>query len=179
VAANRGHKEVVELLLAKGADVNAKVASGLNQGKTPLDGANETYHPETADLLRTHGGKMGEEAKAIADTADSDTTATWLPPSATSSNAKKTMGEWLKESMQEQLNRRHSQLPASTIFDIMIKPKVLEVTVVRGGLFSNTHKGIAKVQYKGNLYNVVVTITTDGEHTIWEAPPGSLLFLAQ
>ena len=88
------------------------------------------------------------------------------------------MGEWLKESMQEQLNLRHSQLPASTIFD-MIKPKVLEVAVVRGGFFSNTHKGIAKVQYKGNVYNVVVTITADGESAMWEAPPGSFLFLAQ
>jgi len=137
----------------------------------PLDGANETYHPETADRLRKHGGKMGEEAKAIADTADSDTTATWLPPSATSSNAKKTMGELVKESMQEQLNRTHSRY--------FPRPKVLEVTVVRGGLFSNIHKGIAKVQYKGNLYNEAVTITADGERAIWEAPPGSFLFLAQ
>ena len=47
----RGHKEVVELLIAEGADVNAKDA-----GTTPLDMANDR---ETADLLRKHGGKYG------------------------------------------------------------------------------------------------------------------------
>ena len=63
-AALYGDKEISELLIANGADVNAKVASGPNQGKTPLDAANETNHPETADLLRKHGGKTGEELKA-------------------------------------------------------------------------------------------------------------------
>ena len=55
-----GNKEVAELLIAKGADVNAKVA----YGETPLDKAIERDHPETADLLRKHGGKTGEELKA-------------------------------------------------------------------------------------------------------------------
>ncbi|SVE01222.1 uncharacterized protein METZ01_LOCUS454076, partial [marine metagenome] len=64
LAAIRGHKEVAELLIAKGADVNAKVASGAKQGLTPLDAANERNHPETAALLRKHGGKTGEELKA-------------------------------------------------------------------------------------------------------------------
>ena len=63
-AAINGHKELAELLIAKGADVNAKVVSGAKQGLTPLDAANERNHPETADLLRKHGGKTGEELKA-------------------------------------------------------------------------------------------------------------------
>ena len=63
-AALEGHKAAAELLIAKGADVNAKVVSGATQGLTPLDAANETNHPETADLLRKHGGKTGEELKA-------------------------------------------------------------------------------------------------------------------
>jgi ankyrin repeat protein len=54
--AGRGHRETAELLIAKGADVNAKGADG----KTPLDSADG----ETADLLRKHGGKTGEELKA-------------------------------------------------------------------------------------------------------------------
>ena len=59
-----GHKEVAELLIGKGADVNAKVVSGTKQGLTPLDAANARNKPETADLLRKHGGKTGEELKA-------------------------------------------------------------------------------------------------------------------
>jgi len=51
------HKEVVELLIANGADVNPKDM----KGQTPLD---MTNHPEIADLLRKHGGKTGDELKA-------------------------------------------------------------------------------------------------------------------
>ena len=69
-AAYRGHTVVVELLVANDADVNALSVNG----KTPLDWA-ETVHEgvepeykaaykETADLLRKHGGKTGEELKA-------------------------------------------------------------------------------------------------------------------
>jgi ankyrin repeat protein len=65
-AAVNGHKEIAQLLIAKGANVNAKVESGPKQGLTPLDAANETNHTETADLLRKHGGKTGEELKAKA-----------------------------------------------------------------------------------------------------------------
>ena len=64
-ATGEGHKEIAELLIAEGADVNAKlVGGGPHKGKTPLDAANETNHPETADLLRKHGGKKGKELKA-------------------------------------------------------------------------------------------------------------------
>ena len=63
-ASIKGLKEVAELLIAKGVDINAKIASGPKQELTVLDAADETNHPEIADLLRKHGGKTGEELKA-------------------------------------------------------------------------------------------------------------------
>ncbi len=52
--------EVIEVLIAKGADMNAMN----DEGETPLDWAILNDETETADLLRKHGGKTGEELKA-------------------------------------------------------------------------------------------------------------------
>ena len=49
-AAFRGHKEMVELLLANGADVMARDNSGL----TPLHEAHRRRHKEIVELLRKH-----------------------------------------------------------------------------------------------------------------------------
>ena len=73
-AARNGRKEIVELLITKGADVNVKIVSGPSIGNTPLDLAtskmddflpkDKAAKKETSDLLRKHGGKSGEELKA-------------------------------------------------------------------------------------------------------------------
>ena len=56
----RRRNEITKLLIAKGADVNARN----NKDSTPLDWAIRIKHTETIDLLRKHGGKTGEELKA-------------------------------------------------------------------------------------------------------------------
>ena len=60
-AAQYGHKEIIEMLIAKGEDVNAKED---RDGRTPLDLAIRKKQSETAALLRTHGAKTNEELEA-------------------------------------------------------------------------------------------------------------------
>ena len=60
-----GHKEVVELLIAKGADVNARGFLGITPlGKAVGNTFNDKNSAKVAALLRKHGGKTGEELKA-------------------------------------------------------------------------------------------------------------------
>ena len=59
-AAANGHKEIAELLIEKGADLNAKD----EDGGTPLDVAISFNRTEIADLIRVIGGKTGAELKA-------------------------------------------------------------------------------------------------------------------
>ena len=93
-AASEGQNEIAELLIAEGADVNAKndktvgyplhfaaafghkeiaellIAEGADvnakdvDGETPLDWAISRNQTAIADLLRKHGGKTGDELKA-------------------------------------------------------------------------------------------------------------------
>ena len=78
-AAYEGQKEIVELLIANGADVNlrsgmvVKTKDGIDgeqaaqkilNNKTALDRAIGGKHMEVVDLLRKHGGKTAEELKA-------------------------------------------------------------------------------------------------------------------
>ncbi len=58
-AAQEGHKELAELLLAKGADVNAKTTDGA----TPLHRAAHYGHQQLAELLLAKGADVN--AKSI------------------------------------------------------------------------------------------------------------------
>jgi ankyrin repeat protein len=59
-AAQNGRKEMVELLIENGADINAMTDSG----ETPLDWAINRRHVELYPQIRKHGGKTSEELKA-------------------------------------------------------------------------------------------------------------------
>ena len=48
-----GHKEVAELLLAHGADTNAKT----REGETPSSLAKRKRHTQIVELLKKHGAK--------------------------------------------------------------------------------------------------------------------------
>ena len=78
-AAQSGHKEIAELLIANDADVNLRsgmiiktedgdageqMAQKSMNNRTPLDMAILFDHTEIADLLRKHAGKTGEELDA-------------------------------------------------------------------------------------------------------------------
>ena len=57
-----GHPDIVELILAAEANVNA-----INfDGETPLDCATNFYQKEIAALLRKHGGRTAAEVKTEA-----------------------------------------------------------------------------------------------------------------
>ena len=60
LAAYNNNEQIVQLLIAKGAEMNPYTSPGF--GGTPLDVADG----KTADLLRKHGGKTGEELNAEA-----------------------------------------------------------------------------------------------------------------
>jgi ankyrin repeat protein len=55
-----GHKEIAELLIANGADVNAKATIRNDDVVTPLDWAIRAKRTEIADLIRKHGGKTSD-----------------------------------------------------------------------------------------------------------------------
>ena len=62
-AAYYNRKEIAELLISKGGDVNAFSQIAW----TPLDVAIKRQHSEIADLLLKHGGKRGKELKSTSD----------------------------------------------------------------------------------------------------------------
>ena len=64
LATYSGQEEIVELLITSGANMNAKIEVGKWKGQTSLSLAIQNNQTETADLLRKHGGKTGEELKA-------------------------------------------------------------------------------------------------------------------
>ncbi len=56
-------KEIVELLFANGANMNAEIEVGKWKGQKSLSLAIQNNQTETADLLRKHGAKTYGELK--------------------------------------------------------------------------------------------------------------------
>lgn len=67
-AANEGHKQAVELLIAKGTDVNAKK----NNGDTPLHDAALRGHREIVELLLVNGVDVTAKDNTGRTSADKD-----------------------------------------------------------------------------------------------------------
>ena len=55
--------------------------------------------------------------------------------------------------------------------------KVEKVTLVHEQ--DKKYKGVASVVLDGKAHEVIITVTADGNNVIWEAPPGSFMFIAQ
>ena len=53
---------------------------------------------------------------------------------------------------------------------------VTTVQVFKKG--DETYRGIASIRHDGESHDVFVDILVDGENILWEAPPGSFLFIA-
>jgi len=64
-AAASGHNETVELLISEGAEINVIMRDAIiDRNLTAVDIAEQKGNKDTADLLRKHGGKTGDELKA-------------------------------------------------------------------------------------------------------------------
>jgi len=79
------------------------------------------------------------------------------------------IGETVKTSMQETL---------STDSDLQeYNLKVDNVQVFKKN--ENSYKGLASIIYKGSSHDITVEILVDGDNVMWEAAPGSFMFVAQ
>ena len=82
--------------------------------------------------------------------------------------SKEVIGETVKKSMQQTFDTT----PEYKNYGL----KVEKVMVIKNG---DAYKGMATIKYKGFNRDVGVVINVDGENIMWEAPPGSFLFLLQ
>ena len=62
-AVDRNQSEAAEILIARGADVNARIGDS-KDGATPLSIAKILGRSKIGKTLRKHGGKTSEELKA-------------------------------------------------------------------------------------------------------------------
>jgi len=62
LAAVNGHKDVVEFLIAKGADMNARITVGMNTGCTPLHKAASAGQKDIVEILIANGADVNAVA---------------------------------------------------------------------------------------------------------------------
>ncbi len=83
--------------------------------------------------------------------------------------SKEDVGDTVETSMQDFLNSDPN------FFEY--KMAVTSVQVFKKG--GNIYKGLASIMHEGKSHNVIVEIIVDGDNVMWEAAPGSFMFLAQ
>ena len=79
------------------------------------------------------------------------------------------IGEAVKTSMQETFNSN----PQFKEWNLTVS----SVQVLKQG--GNNYKGLATIMYEGTSHDVPIQITVDGNSVMWEAAPGSFMFVAQ
>tara|TARA_B100002051_G_scaffold147570_1_gene139635 strand:+ start:6991 stop:7398 length:408 start_codon:yes stop_codon:yes gene_type:complete len=67
----KGNKEAVEMLISRGANINAVFLFQGRLPKTALDAATETGRTEIADILISHGAKFGKDVPQEQPTEES------------------------------------------------------------------------------------------------------------
>ena len=95
------------------------------------------------------------------------------------------MQETVKASMQETVKASMQKTVKASMQKILStdsKFKYHNLTVDSVHVFKNSeysYKGLASIIYKGSSHNVTIEILVDGDNFMWEAKPGSFLFIAQ
>ena len=87
------------------------------------------------------------------------------------------LGRSAKEQIEETVKTSMQQTFSTNSRFKKYNLKVERVQAFKKG--DNSYKGLVSVIYKGTSHNVAVEITVDGNKILWEAAPGTFMFIAR